>query len=107
MSKLKAKIKIASEFTDTPGPRFIGDGPFSGEEFRKRFLEPLFENNNDLIEIDFDDAWGYPSSFLEEAFGGLARKYGKDKVLNRIEIISNDEPTLEKEIQEYIEKSSK
>ena len=36
-----------------------------------------------LIE-NLDDTYGYPSSFREEAFGGLARKFGTEKVLQKM-----------------------
>lgn len=34
---------------------------------------PLLKEN-DVVEVVIDDAEGYGSSFLEEAFGGLIRK---------------------------------
>lgn len=80
-------INIASEFTETPGPREKKDGPFSGELFREQFLEKYFLKDDDTkIIIDLDGVKGYAPSFLEEAFGGLVRKYGREKVLNKIEI---------------------
>jgi hypothetical protein len=52
--------------------------------------------------IDLDDAEGYATSFLEEAFGGLARKYGAKAVLELLSFKSEDEPLLVDEIILYI-----
>ncbi len=97
-------IKIATNFSDTPGARFRSDGPFSGEEFREKILRPLFEDESDhrKIYIDLDGAEGYPSSFLEEAFGGLARILGPEKVKERIEVKSTEFDYLIPKIDEFI-----
>jgi hypothetical protein len=98
-------IRVASEFSKTPGARLIKEGGHSGEEFREKFLSPYFEDptSNDSILIILDGAEGYPTSFLDEAFGGLARIYGKEKVLARIKYESNEDPLLIEEILQYIE----
>lgn len=97
-------INIANDFSDTPGGRYRSDGPFSGEEFREKFLEPLFKDssNAEEIRIVFDGALGYAISFLEEAFGGIARKYGKNTTLKRLVFVSNEDPLLCDEILELI-----
>ena len=97
-------IKIATDFSDTPGARFCSDGPFSGEEFRKKILMPLFEDgsDNEKILIDLDGAEGYPSSFLEEAFGGLARIVGPEKVKERIAFQSTEFDYMISKIDEFI-----
>lgn len=98
-------IRICSDFSDTPGARHKSEGDFSGEEFRESLLIPRFLSaidNNEKLEIDLDGGYGYPTSFLEEAFGGLARIYGSKKVLNTLSFISQDEPSLVGEIEEYI-----
>lgn len=66
-------IKIATDFSRTPGGRYRSDGPASGEEFREDILIPAL-SHGDTVTIDLDGARGYPSSFLEEAFGGLVRR---------------------------------
>ncbi|MRS02704.1 DUF4325 domain-containing protein, partial [bacterium] len=98
------QINIAKDFTRSPGGRKKEDGDFSGEEFREKFLEPAFEDrtNTSKIRIIMDGCYGFPTSFLEESFGGLARKYGKKDVINRIELISEEEPLLIEEIISYI-----
>jgi len=98
-------VRVAEDFSRYPEPRFKSDGPYSGEEFRQLLLEPKFleaqERQAELI-IDLDGAVGYPTSFLEESFGGLARDYGADAVLKHLRFYSTDEPGLEREITSYI-----
>lgn len=99
------KLIIAEEYTKTPGARYIREGDFSGEDFRIRFLEPRFKEaleKDEKLHIDLDGGYGYPPSFLDEAFGGLALIYGADTVIANIELISYDEPRLLDEIVRYI-----
>lgn len=101
-------INIAKEFTDTPGPRYIANGDFSGEAFREQILIPKYKQaieNNEKLEINLDGGYGYPSSFLEEAFGGLARIYEPQDVLNTLTFISNEEPPLIPAIKRFIEEA--
>jgi hypothetical protein len=101
------KISIANDFSKTPGFRHITDGPFSGELFRKNILDPAFAKlgKKEKIEIDLDRVAGYATSFLEEAFGGLARDHGIDDVLDKMIFICVDEPLLIDEIKAYIRNS--
>lgn len=97
------KISIARDFSKTPGFRYQKEGPYSGEEFRITQLETHFKDGNEeIIEINLDGVAGYATSFLEEAFGGLARKYSTDRCLRRLRFISSEEPLLPKEIEGYI-----
>ena len=68
-------INIAKEFTRVPGPRYRDQGEGSGEEFREDHLKPAFERAlkaRDQLIVQLDGVrYGYPTSFLEEAFGGL------------------------------------
>jgi hypothetical protein len=100
------KISIATDFAITPGARKKEDGDFSGELFRERFLEPIFTKSKDeKVEINLDGVEGYSTAFLEEVFGGLARKFGINEVEKRISFISNEEEFLIDEIKEYIKKA--
>ena len=65
-------IEIAKEFSISPSGRYRTDGPDSGEAFREDHLVGAL-NESGMIEIILDGTSGYPSSFLEEAFGGLIR----------------------------------
>lgn len=102
---MSVEINIAIDFTKTPGARFKNEGKFSGEEFRKKLLEKHFSNRDDnyTITIILDGVEGYATSFLEEAFGGLARIFGQNRVKSRLKFISNEDPLLIEEIQLYIE----
>ena len=100
------EIVICRDFSETPNARYRAEGPDSGEEFRESLLEPnyiLARNSNQKLIINLDGAYGYPTSFLEEAFGGLARKYGSAEVADTLEFISEDEPSLIQEINGYIQ----
>jgi len=100
---------VALEFTATPGPRFEAQGPWSGEEFRKRLLEPWFldaSSRGIKLVIDLDGGYGYAPSFLEEAFGGLARDCGVDKVLRTVAFKSDEEPLLCDRVAKYIRESA-
>ena len=103
-------INICNDFSETPGARYRSEGDFSGEEFREDVLKPKFEeikDSNDKLVIELDGGYGYPTSFLEEAFGGMARIYGSKIIKEKLIFISNDEPSLLEEILSYIEDASK
>lgn len=100
-------ILFVKKFSITPGSRYKEEGKkaHSGEEFREVILEPQFEiaeKENVKVVVNLDGTIGYGTSWLEEVFGGLSRKYGKDKVLNILEFISDEEPYLIDDIKEYI-----
>ena len=102
-------IDIANEYSKTPGGRFIKEGPFSGEDFRKSILKPKYQkaiSEGDCLRVILDGGYGYPPSFLEEAFGGLARELKDPRILN-IEIISDEEPAQIDNIRKYIEDALK
>ncbi len=100
-------INIAEEYSKTPGGRFIKEGPFSGEDFRIKILKPKFvkaKNEHDQLKVILDGGYGYPPSFLEEAFGGLARELHDSDLLN-IEIISDEEPVQISNVKKYIKEA--
>lgn len=97
------KIKICDDFTDTPGGRFVKEGEFSGELFRDKILYPkLMEAKEDKLIVDFDGCYGYGTSFLEEAFGGLVREYNVKGLLNKLIIISKEDESIPKLVTKYI-----
>lgn len=99
-------LTIATEFTTTPGARYSSEGDYSGEEFRDKYLEPRFleaQKSSKKLHVILDGVEGYATSFLEEAFGGLARKYGADEVNSILEFVSIEEEYLVKDIHEFIE----
>ena len=103
-------IKVSTDFSETPGARYRSEGDYSGEEFRDKILEPKYleaKEHSEKLLIDLDGGYGYPTSFLEEAFGGLSRKYGAKEILAVIDFVSQDEPSLVEEIRGYIKEARK
>ena len=76
-------INIARDFSKNPGARTRVQGPNSGQEFRQRFLEPLYtENPNEPVLIQLDGLSGLPPSFVYGAFYELAKWIGFGNYLN-------------------------
>ena len=91
--------------TDAPGARYVSDGTFSGEWFREEILIPAFREawpKQEKFTVDLDGVYGYAATFLEEAFGGLARKVGAVHVRSTVRLISEDQPELTDEIWGYV-----
>ena len=70
-----------------------------------KFMESI--KKNEKLIVNLDGGYGYGSSFLEEAFGGLVRKLRSENnvyyaEVNNIEIISNDNIAWIEKIQAYI-----
>lgn len=109
MDKSITKIKIVEDFSPSPGGRFRKDGPFSGEQFREDILCPALENF-EKIQVELDGAFGYPSSFLEEAFGGLIRNkiLNAKEAFNRISFLASESYEIYVEdIKRYLSNASK
>lgn len=95
-------VNIGRQFSRFPAGRYAKDGPASGEEFREKVLRPLLDSGVEKIRVELDDALGYGSSFLEEAFGGLVRVgYRPESLMSTFEFVSDDF-SLNDEIQSYI-----
>ena len=103
---MNKRIKISEDFSKIPGARYRKDGEYSGQQFYEDILEPRYKSLNqekgEKLEIDLDGTEGYATSFLDEAFGGLAREYGKEKVIKSLVFISYEEPYLIDEIKSYM-----
>lgn len=105
MENLKIFVK---NFSKTPGTRYRDEGKkaHSGQQFREEILAPAFQKvrNGEYgkLVVDLDGTIGYGTSWLEEVFGGLAREYETQEVLHRLELISNEEPYLIEDINQYI-----
>lgn len=97
-------INVAQEFSRFPAGRFIQDGPYSGELFRRKFLEPDLKAAEKVI-VEMDGARGYGSSFLEEAFGGLVRLGFSKNALKSKLVIEASNSSLRVEILDYIDKA--
>ena len=104
------ELSIARDFTTVPGPRHRSEGDCSGEQFLEELLRPQFveaQKSDGVLHVNLDGAVGYPTSFLEQAFGGLAREFGPEEVARRLEITCTDEPYLEDQIRNYIRNANK
>jgi hypothetical protein len=98
-------LKISRDFSETPGARYYTDGDFSGEDFYENYLRHAFKealDDNSKLTIDLDGTEGYATSFLDEAFIRLTTAFGKQTVLDHIDIISTEEPDWIDEISTYI-----
>ena len=77
------------DFAEAPGPRFISQGKFSGEEFYVTVLNgkmaQCLQENKQLV-VQLDGTAGYPSSFLDQAFGELVYDFTLEVVQERVEI---------------------
>lgn len=110
---LSMEINIVKEYTDKPGARYDSQGSNSGEKFRKTILYPKFleaMEKNEVLIVNLDGGYGYGSSFLEEAFGGLVRTLKKEgnnyyRKVNEIIIISNDNKSWIEKIKGYIKEA--
>lgn len=109
---MSIKISIAEDFSPTPGGRTATDGEFSGEAFREQLLAPAIAQaiaGRGTVVVDLDGAEGFPSSFLEEAFGGLVRHHELSLAQIRACLgFTHSEPGLasyEGEIWAYIEEA--
>ena len=97
-------IKISEDFRRDP------QGKEDGAIFRDIFIMPkLVRSNGKKIIIDFNDCFGFATSFIEEVFGGMIRCYGYNKktILDRIVIISDDDESIPSMIEKYLDKAEK
>lgn len=101
------KIKVCKDFSKAPGPRYRTEGSHSGQEFREEILRPKVEEairNGNILEIDLDGTFGFGTSFLEEAFGGLIRddNIPFSALKTTLKLTATEEPELITEIESYM-----
>jgi hypothetical protein len=101
-------LKISKVFSKTPGPALISEGRYSGQLFRETILAPFIRNvihSKSKVIVDLDNTAGYGAAFLVNAFGGLVSidKLDKEKVLETLEIVSEEEEYLKEDILGYIQ----
>lgn len=93
---------FAEKFAKAPGPRTEKIGPNSGAKFREKFLEDWFKNNQ-AVEIDVSGTvMNFGPSFLSEAFGKMAKEYGKEKFYSIIHV--KDEGKRNLKLKQLIDK---
>lgn len=82
-------INVARDFTPYPTGRTIDSGSGNGTEFREEFLLPVMKKG-ECAKVILDDVYGYPVSFLEEAFGGLVQKegYSPEEVIDTFTLVA-------------------
>ena len=95
------EVYVARDFSKTPGGR---DGDFSGNLFRELHLEPNIKIGK--VRVFLDGTYGYAHSFLRGAFEPLVEKFGLDKVLDRVELISEENPLLVDEIEGILKEAA-
>lgn len=102
-------VNIAEDFSRVPAGRYHPkDGNRTGERFRDEILKKFLRSNEDKITINLDGAVGYPSSFLEEAFGGLVRDGFPYEMLQQRLAITATEPRKKRyidQIWQYIQEA--
>lgn len=83
---MNRKLDVKEVFGERLYGRFRADGNLSGERFREDFIVPLLEGGH-TVDIDFSEVIATPSSFFEEAFGGLVRRsYESVEFADKIEV---------------------
>ena len=75
-----SKVDVAADFGARLYGRYPEDGEFCGENFRTKILIPKLQSGG-KVELDFTKVIATPSSFFEEAFGGLLREVFASKEL--------------------------
>ena len=79
------------DFTEAPGPRFISQGEHSGEQFYVDVLNKAMARcikDNKELDVLLDGTAGYPSSFLDQAFGELIYDFTRAIVEKRVHIVT-------------------
>jgi hypothetical protein len=92
---MKKSAKISEIFSKYTGLRHCSVSDNSGEEFYHKKLNQLFYDTlqeGSRLEIILDGNRGYSPSFIDESFGNLVYDFTLEKVLNNLEIVSNDIP---------------
>lgn len=65
-------------------------GRKDGAKFRDTLLIPELKKGN-RVKVDLSGCVGFPSSFAEEAFGGLVRALG-ESVIDKVEVVCDKFP---------------
>lgn len=104
-------IDVAKDFSRFLAGRYASDGSSSAENFRERIVIPALRRGG-IVAFDVDGVVGMPSSFIEEAFGGLIRNaisngLEPNDIMNRVEIISKRVPAFAVEVRYFMEAATK
>ena len=100
--QIKDKViqyKFVEEYSAYPTGR---TGEYSGKDFRERVLRDVFVANK-KINIDATGvATSFSPSFLDEAFGSLAKEYGLEYFNSTVTLFANDNPDLNEKMMFYV-----
>lgn len=110
MAGQNLKLNIAKDYSRIVLGRWRRLGPFSGEDFYETMLLPMYcdaVKKGVQLEIELDGTKGYPSSFLDQSFGELAREKGVDNVRSVIVFHANVFQWVIKYIKEEIWNNTK
>jgi len=99
------KYSFIDEYTKYPGGRFERLGPYSGEDFREKILRPIFKSSKKIEINGTGVVTSFSPSFLDEAFGALAKEYGLARFLEKVELFSEDNPDLNEKMMYYVERA--
>jgi hypothetical protein len=94
--KNRNNISVLDSFTEYPGLRHCSVSDDSGEEFYHTVLNSSFKqaiDKNEVLVVCLDGTAGYAPSFLDEAFGNLVYDFSLSEVKEKIEIVSEEEPS--------------
>ncbi|HEY3822722.1 MAG TPA: STAS-like domain-containing protein [Polyangiaceae bacterium] len=97
-------IDVGRDFSPTPGGRYRREGEWSGEQFREDVLEPALQDGGEVI-VDMDGVEGFTTSFLDEVFGELVRRYGV-VVMDRVHLRAIKVPSRARRALEIVEQAS-
>lgn len=104
-------INIEKQFSKHPIGRYLDDSNASGQAFREQHLAPALRKSDEPVTVILDGVAGFPSSFLEEAFGGLVRVEGfeRDQLRKRLKLSFQDTSyeTYVEEIWFYVEEAER
>ncbi|WP_123951808.1 STAS-like domain-containing protein [Francisella hispaniensis] len=97
------QYNFAKEFNPRPGKRFESLTPGrSGEKFRDEVLEKIFQENKKIVIDASEISNPMIPSFLDEAFGAIATKYGLDKFLESVDIFSKKDKEIKDDMLYYV-----
>lgn len=100
-------IKVAFDFSEQLGGRYISDGPYSGEEFRENILkhkyqDALIKDEKLIVNFDFTE-FKNKEDFLDEAFGGMVRYgYADEEIVNKLAVTSLTDRTIDCMVDKHI-----
>lgn len=93
-------INVCMEFGSDPGRMSGGGAEFLDRVLDWRYMEA--RRLGDKLVVDLDGGFGYPMSFIRDAFGGLAGRHCPLEVSSTVEVKSEDEPGLAGDVERII-----